>query len=190
MRLNINRIGYLIFKKGFIMDVTIFHANECDKKKCTAIKLEKEGKARLVYKLRKIPRGAIVLNPFSDKSVSMEDRKYVEKRGVVGLDCSWNKVNKSATFFSLSKYHRSLPFLIATNPVNYGKPCTLSTVEAIAATFYITGFKDKAKDLMDGFKWGHTFIELNHDLLELYSEQETSAEVVDVQNQFLNQYKE
>jgi pre-rRNA-processing protein TSR3 len=43
---------------------------------------------------------------------------------------------------------------------------------------------------MDGFKWGHTFIELNHDLLELYSEQETSAEVVDVQNQFLNQYRE
>ena len=175
--------------QGFTMDVTIFHANECDKKKCTAIKLEKEGKARLVYKIRKIPRGAIVLNPFSDKAVSCEDKKYIEKKGVVGLDCSWNKINKSATFFSLSKYHRSLPFLIATNPVNYGKPCTLSTVEAIAATFYIAGFKDKARDLMDGFKWVHTFIELNYELLEAYSDAKSSIEVVEVQNDFLNNHK-
>ncbi len=167
------------------MDVVIFHADECDKRKCTAIKLEKEKKGRLVYKLRHIPKGAIVLNPFSFKSVSRQDRKYIEKRGVVGLDCSWNKVNKSATFFSLSKYHRALPFLIATNPVNYGTPCTLSTVEAIAATFYIAGFKEKAHDLMDGFKWGHTFIELNYELLEAYSEVETSQEVVEIQNDFL-----
>ncbi len=170
------------------MDVVIFHADECDKRKCTAIKLEKEKKAKLVYKLRQIPKGAIVLNPFSSKAVSREDRKYIEKRGVVGLDCSWNKVNKSATFFSLSKYHRSLPFLIATNPVNYGKACTLSTVEAIAATFYIAGFKEKANDLMDGFKWGHTFIELNYELLEAYSDVATSLEVVEIQNDFLESH--
>ena len=170
------------------MKVTIFHANECDKKKCTAFKLEKENKARLVYNLNQIPRGAVVLNPFSEKAVSFEDKPLVESKGVVGLDCSWNKVSKSATFFSLSKYHRSLPFLIATNPVNYGKPSTLSTVEAIAATYYITGFKEFAKDLMDGFKWGHTFIELNYELLEGYSSVKTSGEVVKIQNDFLDQY--
>ena len=38
---------------------------------------------------------------------------------------------------------------------------------------------------MDGFKWGHTFLELNHDLLEAYSEADSSAEVVKVQNEFL-----
>jgi pre-rRNA-processing protein TSR3 len=96
-------------------------------------------------------------------------------------------VSSSKKFFSLSKYHRSLPFLIATNPVNYGKPCILSTVEAIAATLYITRFKDEAINLMDGFKWGHTFLELNHDLLESYSEVDTSAEVVKIQNDFLNE---
>lgn len=40
--------------------------------------------------------------------------------------------------------------------------------------------------MMDGFKWGHTFLELNHDLLEAYSEVDTSAEVVRVQNEFLD----
>lgn len=35
------------------------------------------------------------------------------------------------------------------------------------------------------FIWGHTFIELNHDLLEAYSQADTSAEVVQFQNEFL-----
>ncbi len=167
------------------MKVTVFHANECDKKKCTSFKMEKQGKCRIVYKIHQIPRGAIVLNPFAEKAVSMEDRGLVEKKGVVGLDCSWNKISSSSTFFSLSKYHRSLPFLIAANPVNFGKPCILSTNEAVAATLYLTGFKEEANHIMDGFKWGHSFIEMNYNLLEAYSSVETSEEVVKIQNDFL-----
>ena len=165
------------------MKVTVFHANECDKKKCTALKMEKQGKCRIVYKIHQIPRGAVVLNPFAEKAVSMEDRPLVEDKGVVGLDCSWNKVSSSSSFFSLSKYHRSLPFLVAANPVNYGKPCILSTNEAVAATLYITGFKDEARYIMDGFKWGHSFIELNFDLLEGYSSVDTS-----IQNDYLDEH--
>ena len=171
-----------------MVKVTIFHANECDKKKCTAIKMWKTDKARLVYRINQIPHGAIVLNPYSDYSVSPEDHRYVSRRGVVGLDCSWNKVSDSKSFFNLSKYHRALPFLIATNPVNYGKPCTLSTSEAIAATLYITGFKDQAHDIMSTFKWGHTFLELNGDLLEAYSNAHDGEGVVKIQNDFLSQY--
>ena len=62
------------------MKVTVFHANECDKKKCTALKMEKQGKCRIVYKIHQIPRGAVVLNPFSEKAVSMEDRPLVEDK--------------------------------------------------------------------------------------------------------------
>ena len=152
------------------MKVTVFHANECDKRKCTAFKMEKQGKCRIVYKIHQIPRGAVVLNPFSEKAVSYEDRGLVENKGIVGLDCSWNKVSSSASFFSLSKYHRSLPFLIA-------------------ATFYITGFKEEAHHIMDGFKWGHSFIEMNYDLLEAYSSVKTSEEVVKIQNEFLEDHK-
>ena len=171
------------------MKITVFHANECDKKKCTAYKMEKLNNCKIVYNINQIPIGAIILNPFSEKSVSPQDKHLLEKRGVVGLDCSWNKVSSSSKFFALTKYHRSLPFLIAASPVNYGKPCKLSTVEAIAATLYITGFKKEAKDIMNSFKWGHTFIELNFELLEEYSNAKTSVEVVNIQNEFLKQYK-
>ncbi|MBO7240883.1 MAG: ribosome biogenesis protein, partial [Methanobrevibacter sp.] len=54
------------------MKVTVFHANECDKRKCTAFKMEKQGKCKIVYKIHQIPRGAVVLNPFSEKAVSYE----------------------------------------------------------------------------------------------------------------------
>ena len=49
--------------------------------------------------------------------------------------------------------------------------------------------KNEAKDILDGFKWGHTFLELNHDLLEAYSEVDTSKDVVKVQNEFLESKK-
>ena len=171
------------------MYLIFFYVIVFDKRNCISFIFLMIWKCKIIYKIHQIPRGAVVLNPFSEKAVSYEDRPLVENKGIVGLDCSWNKVSKSASFFSLSKYHRSLPFLIAANPVNFGKPCILSTNEAIAATFYITGFKDEAHHIMDGFKWGHSFIEMNYDLLEAYSDVKTSEEVVQIQNEFLEAHE-
>jgi rRNA small subunit aminocarboxypropyltransferase len=167
------------------MKVTVYHAEQCDPKKCTTLKLQKQGKVKVVPKLNMLPRGAIVLDPFSEKSASPEDREIVEKNGIVGLDCSWNRIQKSNIMFKGKKYHRSLPLLIAANPTNYGKPCKLSTAEAIAATFYIVGLKDNAVEIMSQFKWGPHFLKLNHELLEAYSRAKTSAEVVKIQNGFI-----
>jgi len=147
--------------------------------------MAKKGKFKIVNHLNQLPRGAIVLNPYSEKAVSREDREAVINRGVAGLDCSWKKVQKSTAIFKTSKYHRSLPFLVAANPVNYGKPCILSTAEAIAATFYIVGLKDIAEDIMSHFKWGPHFLILNKELLEAYSDAENSVEVVKAQNEFI-----
>lgn len=50
---------------------------------------------------------------------------------------------------------------MATNPTNYGKPWRLNCVEALAATFYITGFHEYADRLLDGFGWGRSFWDVN-----------------------------
>ncbi|MGL4670006.1 MAG: DUF367 family protein [Methanobacteriaceae archaeon] len=170
------------------LNLIVYHAGECERKKCTAFKMEKTSNVRIVYKIGQITKGAIVLNPFSKKAVSPTDHKAVAKRGIIGLDCSWNQISSSATFFSLAKYHRALPFLVAANPTNYGKACKLSTVEAMVATMYITGFKEEAINVISAFKWGPTFIELNQELLDDYSNAKTSEDVVKIQNDFLSQY--
>jgi pre-rRNA-processing protein TSR3 len=132
-----------------------------------------------------LPVGGIILDPFAEKAMSPEDRETVDENGIIALDCSWKKINRSSVMFKGRKNHRSLPFLVAANPTNYGKPCILSTAEAIAATFYIVGLKNNAIQIMSQFKWGPHFLELNRELLEAYSHAETSVEVVKIQNEFI-----
>jgi len=75
-----------------------------------------------------------------------------------------------------------VPFLVAANPVNYGRPLKLSCVEALAATLYITNFKEEAHALLEKFKWGPEFISINLDLLDAYAACTNSTEIVAVQN--------
>jgi pre-rRNA-processing protein TSR3 len=79
--------------------------------------------------------------------------------------------------------------LIAGNPVNYGKLTKLSTAEAIAATLYITGFKDEAHAMLEIFPWGHTFFELNQMLLDNYITAKDSTEIVEMQKRLLKPQK-
>jgi pre-rRNA-processing protein TSR3 len=61
----------------------------------------------------------------------------------------------------------AVPYLLATNPTNYGKPWRLNCVEALAAAFYITGFDSYAERLLSGFGWGESFYLVNEYALQL-----------------------
>lgn len=75
--------------------------------------------------------------------------------------------------------------MVAANPVNYGKPFKLSCVEAIAATLVLTGFEEEAVTILNNFKWGHVFMEINAELFESYKQCKTAAELIHAQKVYL-----
>ncbi|MBA0581938.1 hypothetical protein Gorai_024096 [Gossypium raimondii] len=84
----------------------------------------------------------------------------------------------------------AVPWLVAANPVNYGRPCELSCVEALSAALLICGEEETANLLLGKFKWGHAFLSLNRELLKAYSECENSADIISVQNSWLSQQRQ
>ncbi|GFN41480.1 MAG: putative ribosome biogenesis protein [Marine Group I thaumarchaeote] len=142
-----------------------------DPKKCTAAKLVKFGLANNVHKTS---NKTLVLDPFAEKTLLNKDKKLI--RSVTGIDCSWSLADK--TFVKkFTGIRRKLPPLFAGNPVNYSKLNKLTTVEAISAALYILGHQDLSLKMLDKFKWGHTFYELNKELLGEYSKLESENKI-------------
>ena len=164
--------------------IVIYHARQCDPKKCTALKLARHGLVRIVHQIRFLPKRAVVLNPLSETAFSPADKERVESFGLAALDFSWNHAEK-ALLKSVRGTSRCLPYLIAGNPVNFGKPTKLSTLEALAAALFISGFKEEANRLLSMYKWGHTFLDINAERLEAYAKAENSLAIVELQKGFM-----
>ena len=162
----------------------IYHAKQCDPRKCTGIRLSRMKRAVLVKSIRSIPQRAIVLNPISEIAFSPEDAESIYRSGIAALDCSWKE---SESIFKQSRYgtQRALPYLLAANPINTYKPIKLSTAEAIAAALYIIGLRTQASDIMSVFKWGPSFITLNKEWLDAYAGCHNSTEVVELQREIM-----
>lgn len=157
---------------------------EDDPYMCTAEKLVRKGMAIKLTTLASIPNCAIVLNPLAHTYIKNVDRSYVEKCGLVAIDVSWK--SGIGILKNIRKgIQRILPILIASNPINYGKPFKLSTAEAIAAALYITGYIEHAFSILQHFKWGQYFLELNKSRLEKYSRIESDEELEKIQMELL-----
>lgn len=168
--------------------VAMWDLNHCDPKRCSGRKLARLG---LIKELRLGQRfTGLCLSPMGVNCVSPKDREIVAAHGVSVIDCSWARIDETPFSRMKSSHPRLLPYLVAANPVNYGKPSKLNCVEALAAAFYITGYKEEAASYMNRFSWGPTFIKLNEELLNIYAACADSADVVNKQNRYLEELEQ
>lgn len=170
------------------MELHVRYEGDDDPKKCSARKLARFDLATLHSSTRATPPG-IVLDPYADRALSPADGRATDggvepTERLVALDCSWETAEAEA--FKLDGPHRSLPFLVASNPVNYGTPFQLNTVEAFAGALCILGHREQAEEILGKFRWGHTFLELNDEPLRRYANCVDSTDVVNVQSEYLD----
>ena len=162
------------------MPLYAYRDNSCDPRKCTVKKLEKAGFLKIFNKISQIPRNTLLLDPTAEQALSPAD-KYV--KSITVLDCSWVVLDTGKV--RSWRIRRALPFLIAANPVNFGKPCVLSSVEALAAALYIIGETDRAAELLSKVSWGNRFLEVNREPLGLYTSAKDSTEVIKIQELYI-----
>ena len=155
-----------------------------DPSKCTAAKLVK---FKLAQPIHHIHKAMIVLNPFAKVLISGDDSKI--SNIVCAIDCSWLRAEQVMKYrkFACRGIDRRLPLLLAANPINYSKVGVLSTAEALSGSLYIMGYKAMAAELMNKFKWGHTFLQLNSNLLEEYSNAASTAQIADLEKSYFPQ---
>ncbi len=165
--------------------ITVFICNfhTCNPKKCTATRIIKFHKAREL-KINQIKSKHIVLTPFSEIALSPADNENAVNYGLVGVDCSWNNIDNGRKALEKGT-GRSLPFLVAANPNNYGVPSKLSTLEALGAALYILGKKEQSENILSLVSWGAEFQKINQDYLDSYSSAKSSKEVVKKQSKFM-----
>lgn len=167
--------------------IAMWDVGQCDPKRCTGRKLSR---FNMIETLRLgIRFNGIILSPMGTKCISNEDKQLVLQHGLAVIDCSWAKLDETPFSKMRGNSPRLLPFFLASNNVNYGKPCQLSCAEALAAALIIVGYPNEARKLLSKFKWGSAFFEINKEIIEAYSSCETGEELLVAQQNYLDKCK-
>ncbi|ESK86595.1 duf367 family protein [Moniliophthora roreri MCA 2997] len=166
--------------------VAMWDFDHCDPRRCSGKKLARLGLIKELRVGQSRFRG-IVVSPKGTQVISPSDREIVLNGGLAVVECSWARLDDVPFNKIASPHERLLPYLIATNPVNYGKPWRLNCVEALAAAFYITGFDEYPETLLSGFGWGGSFYKVNKSFIDKYQICESAAEVSSVQDKIIEE---
>ncbi len=160
-------MGWMPDADGADQKPRIFFAylGEDDPAKSTMLKLKRFGLAEKAG-MKKISQ-TLSLTPFADILVTPADGSIIMERGISVIDGSWARIEGIRNL--RLRFPRKLPLLVPANPVNFGKPGKLSSVEAIAAALYICGFRSASTLVLSKFNWGMQFLKVNMEPLEEYS---------------------
>ncbi|KAG5641166.1 hypothetical protein DXG03_005863 [Asterophora parasitica] len=165
--------------------VAMWDFDHCDPRRCSGKKLARLG---LIKELKVGSRfRGIVVSPKGTQVISPSDRDIILQGGLAVVECSWARLDDVPFGKIASPHERLLPYLLATNQTNYGKPWRLNCVEALAAAFYITGFDSYAEKLLSGFGWAASFYKVNRHFIERYKTCKTSEEVQAMQERIMEE---
>ena len=156
----------------------VYHVGECAPKKCTSKKLAKFDLLRLYTKAWSLPK-SLLLDPSSCTVLSPNDKT----KNLAAVDCSWDHYREVFKDFKATD-RRRLPYLLAANPINYGKPYHLTTAEALASALLVLGNNEQADMILNKFKWGLGFISLNSQALLDYSHAKDAKEVLLIERDY------
>ncbi len=102
----------------FPIDLGMWDVNQCDPRKCSGRKLSRHNLLRTLRLNQRF--NGIVLTPVATKCIGPDDRHLIETYGMAVVDCSWAKLHETPFSRMKASFTRLLPYLIATNPINYG----------------------------------------------------------------------
>ncbi|KAF4556247.1 putative ribosome biogenesis protein TSR3 [Elsinoe fawcettii] len=162
--------------------------NHCDYKRCSGKRLIRLGLMRSLGMNQKHP--GVVISPNAKQLVSRADLPILEQYGAAVVEASWNRINEVNFSRIGGKNERLLPYLIAANPTNYGRPWRLNCVEALAAGFLICGHRDWAEEVLSTFSYGQAFLDINEEVFTWYEKCADDAEVKDAEERWLRKIQD
>ncbi|KAF2851152.1 DUF367-domain-containing protein [Plenodomus tracheiphilus IPT5] len=139
----------------------------CDAKRCSGKRLMRLGMMRELHVGQKF--AGVVVSPKARKILSPQDKPIMEQYGAAVVEASWKRIDEVPFSRIGGKCERLLPYLVAANPTNYGKPWRLNCVEALAACYYICGHAEWAESILSTFSYGRAFLDINAALLKRYA---------------------